>query len=219
MSLPNQEKARFNMVEQQVRPWEVLDPRVIGILHGARRDHFVPAAYRHLAYADTALPLGEGAAMLTPNQEAHALQALQLRGGERVLEVGTGSGHMASLLAKIAAHVATMEISPALVARAKDNLRSAGVDNVAVHEGNGFDGLPGDAPFDAIVLSGSVHDVPRTLLEQLKVGGRLFAIVGDAPAMRATRITRVAPDGWHTEALFETAAPRLVEPARNHFAF
>lgn len=219
MSHANQEKARFNMVEQQVRPWEVLDPRVIRVLHAARRELFVPVAYRHLAYADTTLPLGEGAAMLTPKQEAHALQALQLRGGERVLEVGAGSGYMASLLAQIAAHVASVEIVPALVVRAKDNLRAAGVDNVAVHEGNGLAGLPGDAPFDAIMLSGSVGDVPRVLREQLKVGGRLFAIVGDAPAMRAVRITRVAPDAWQTEGLFETVAPRLIEPARNGFTF
>lgn len=219
MSSTTADAARFNMVEQQVRPWEVLDYRVLDVLHHSRRELFAPPAHRALAYADTALPLGHGASMWTPKLEAHALQALNLRGGERVLEVGTGSGHMAALMAAIAAQVSTVEIVPALVMQARDHLRAAGIANVSVHEGNGLDGLPGDAPFDAILLSGSVSVVPRVLLEQLKTSGRLFAIVGDAPAMRAVRMTRVAPDAWRTEGLFETQTPRLVEPSMSRFAF
>lgn len=219
MSPLNADAARFNMVEQQVRPWEVLDPRVIGVLHGARRELFVPPAQRALAFADTMLPIGHGAAMWTPKLEAHALQALQMTGGERVLEVGTGTGYLAYLLAQLAAQVSTVEIVPELVVSAREHLRQAGVANVSVHEGNGLEGLPGDAPFDAIVLSGSVAEVPRALLEQLKTGGRLFAVVGDAPAMRAMRTTRVGPDTWRSEGLFETQVARLVEPARNGFVF
>lgn len=212
-------RARFNMVEQQLRPWEVLQPQVVAALHASRRELFVPTAHVALAYVDAAIPLPHGASLLPPKLEAHALQALQMRAGERVLEVGSGSGYMAALLASLSGHVSTVEIVPELVELAKENLRRATINNVSVHLGDGLAGLPGDAPFDAIMVSGSLAVLPQALLEQLKVGGRLFAIIGEAPAMRATRVTRVGTDAWRTEALFETQAPRLVEPACVRFAF
>jgi protein-L-isoaspartate(D-aspartate) O-methyltransferase len=215
----NFEQARFNMIEQQIRPWDVLDPNVIAVLFRSRRELFVPADQRGLAHADMELPLGKGERMLAPKIEAHALQALQISQTDKVLEVGTGSGFMASLLGMCAAQVSSVEIDPDFVASARANLRQISALNVSVHQGDGLLGLPGDAPFDVILVSGAVHSVPKALLDQLKVGGRLFAIVGEAPAMQAQRITRRAADAWQTETLFETVAPYLHEPAGNRFRF
>lgn len=215
----NFEQARFNMIEQQIRPWELTDLAVIKQLHSARRDLFVPAAWQRLAFADTQLPLGHGAAMLSPNLEAHALQALAVKNGERVLEVGTGSGYMASLLATNAEQVWSVELVPELVAMARANLSHAGVANVTVEQGNGLEGLPANAPFDAIMVSGAVPAIPQELLAQLKVGGRLFAVVGEAPAMQAQLVTRRSETDWVTRALFETVADALQAPARSSFVF
>ena len=219
MNQVNHERARFNMVEQQIKPANVLNPAVLEALYQVQRDTFVPTEYSELAFADALIPLGHGATMLSPKLDSLALQALQLGANDRVLEVGTGSGYMASLLAQLSAQVSTVEMVPELVVKAKENLRRAGVYNVTVHEGNGLDGLPGDAPFDAIMISGSLDAVPQALLDQLKVGGRLFAITGDAPAMEVQRITRVANDAWQTEVLFETDVPRLCAPQTQRFVF
>ncbi|MCP5270777.1 MAG: protein-L-isoaspartate O-methyltransferase [Burkholderiaceae bacterium] len=210
------ERARFNMIEQQIRPWEVLDPAVLELLAVVRREDFVPAAYRAMAFVDTQVPLGDlaaGQCMLEPRLEARLLQELQVQRHEKVLEIGTGSGFMAALLGHRAQRVVTLECVPALVAMARSNLQRAGVANVTVREvsaAEGAKGLPAEAPFDAILLSGSVAEVPRGLLEQLKVGGRLMAIVGDEPIMRARLFTRTGEAAWSSVDVFDTVAPRLL---------
>jgi protein-L-isoaspartate(D-aspartate) O-methyltransferase len=213
------EQARFNMIEQQVRPWEVLDPAVLALLAVMRREAFVPPEHHALAFVDTEVPLPGGQWMLSPKVEARLLQELGVHRHERVLEVGAGSGYMAALLAHRAQHVTTLEIIPELARFASANLRRAGIGNALVREADGARGLPGEAPFDVIVLSGSVAQVPPVLLEQLKVGGRLVAIVGELPIMRAELTTRDAA-GLATQVLFDTVAPRLVHfPEKPRFRF
>jgi protein-L-isoaspartate(D-aspartate) O-methyltransferase len=205
----NIEQARFNMIEQQIRPWDVLDQSVLSLLSVVKREDFVPEAHRNLAFMDLEVPLPEGQCMLAPKVEARLLQELAVHKHERVLEIGAGSGHMAALLAHKAQHVTTLEIDPALAALASANLRRAGVMNAAVVTADGAKALPVEGPFDVILLSGSVAAVPEALLEQLKVGGRLAAIVGQEPIMRAVLVRRDAPDGFHRVELFDTVAPRL----------
>jgi len=220
------EKARFNMIEQQVRPWDVLDTKVLDLLSEVKREQFVPAAYQHVALADLELPLGkaEGQCMLAPKVEARALQNLALRAGESVLEIGTGSGYMAALMAQQCANVLSLEIDPALARQARDNLARAGVTNVEVREcdatASHFAACASAAPYDAIVLSGSVAEVPADLLELLKTGGRLFAIVGQEPVMRATLIRRTGASSYHTEQPWDTCAARLQHfPEPSSFKF
>jgi len=220
----NIEQARFNMIEQQIRPWDVLDPAVLALLAIVRREDFVPAAYQALAFVDTEVPLRtppvEGQCMLAPRVEARLLQELAVQKHERVLEVGAGSGYMAALLAHRAQHVTTLETEPELVRMAGANLKRAAIMNATVLQADGARGLPAEAPFDVILLSGSVAEVPQGLLAQLKVGGRLAAIVGQQPVMRATLVTRQGEHGYASVELFDTVAPRLTgfgEPAR--FAF
>jgi len=220
----NVEQARFNMIEQQIRPWDVLDPGVLALLARVRREAFVPAAHRALAFVDTQVPLLEGApqgaCMLEPRVEARLLQELRLQPHERVLEVGAGSGFMACLLGHQAGRVITLEIRADLAAFARANLAAAGPGNVQVLHADGSAGLPAEGPFDAIVLSGSVAQVPRALLEQLKVGGRLVAIVGEEPIMRARLTTRASEAGWSDTELFDTVAPRLLNfPEPSAFRF
>jgi protein-L-isoaspartate(D-aspartate) O-methyltransferase len=212
----NFEQARFNMVEQQLRPGKVLNPDVLEVLFVVKREEFVPPAHRRLAFADTQIPLGgaAGACMFSPRIEAHALQALAMKKHENVLEVGTGSGYMAALLGAHADHVRSIEIDPQLAETARANLRRAGVTNVSVEVGNGLTGLPAFAPYDAIMVSGAVAAVPPALLDQLKPGGRLFAIEGAAPVMQAVLYTRVGED-FRRLAIFETVVAPLrdAEPA------
>ena len=223
----NTEIARFNMIEQQIRPWEVLDPTVLSLLATVRREDFVPPAMRALAFVDTQVPLLDGdpsgPCMLEPKVQARLLQELQVQRHEKALEIGTGSGFMAALLAHRAMHVHTLECRPALVQMARDSLRRNGLANVTVHQvtaAEGARGLPGEAPFDVILLSGSVAEVPPALLAQLKVGGRLAAVVGELPMMRARLFKRVGDAAWSDIDLFDTVAPRLqgfAEPTRFHF--
>ena len=217
----NIEQARFNMIEQQIRPWDVLDAQVLSLLAIVRREDFVPPAYRALAFVDTELPLApggkDGQVMLAPRVEARLLQEAQVQRHERVLEIGAGSGFMAALLAHRAQLVISLERVPALAAMASHHLRRAGVLNASVREMDGSHGLPGEAPFDVIMLSGSVAEVPPALLDQLKPGGRLLAIVGQQPMMHALRISRLSDQAFKTEDLFDTVAPRLTgfaEPAQ-----
>ena len=205
----NIEQARFNMIEQQIRPWEVLDQAVLSLLALVKREDFVPPAHRALAFVDTEVPLPEGQVMLAPKVEARLLQALNIARHERVLEVGAGSGHMAALLAHRAQHVIGLEIRPALAAMAAANLRHAGIANASIREADGSQGLSAEAPFDVIVLSGSVAEVPQALLDQLKPGGRLVAIVGQEPVMRALLITCIGAAQFKRVELFDTVAPRL----------
>ena len=211
----NFEQARYNMIEQQLRPWKVLDPDVLDVLHVVKREDFVPADHRRLAFADTEIVLGNGAAMFAPKVEAHALQALAMKKHENVLEIGTGSGYMAALLGAHADHVWTVEIDSVLAAAARENLRRAGVSNVVVEVGDGLAGLAAHAPFDAVMVSGAVPKVSQVLLDQLKPGGRLFAFEGEAPAMEAVLYTRVG-DAFRRVAVFETQVPslRTTEPAQ-----
>jgi protein-L-isoaspartate(D-aspartate) O-methyltransferase len=216
----NIEQARFNMIEQQIRPWDVLDDGVLQLLAVVKREDFVPEAYKALAFVDTEVPLPGGECMLAPKVQARLLQELKLGRHEKVLEIGTGSGYMAALLAHRAQQVHTMEIKPALAELARHNLKRAAVFNVQVHEADGVNGLPGEAPFDAILLSGSVADVPATLLQQLKVGGRLAGIVGQEPVMRGMLVTRTGEATFEHKVLFDTVASRLhgfPEPSRFRF--
>jgi protein-L-isoaspartate(D-aspartate) O-methyltransferase len=210
----NLEQARANMVEQQIRPWEVLDQVVLDLLYAVPREEFVPEALRNLAFADLELPIGEGERMMTPKVEARILQALALRKIERVLEVGTGSGYLTALLARCAAHVHSLEIRPALAAFGRANLERHGVDNVTLEIGDGARGDPKRAPYDAIVLTGSTPVLPASLREQLAPGGRLFAVVGEAPVMAARLITRTAPGAYGTVDLFDTVLAPLVNAER-----
>ena len=205
----NVEQARFNMIEQQIRPWDVLDAGVLSLLAMMRREDFVPAEHKALAFVDAEVPLPGGQCMLSPKVEARLLQEAEVQRHERVLEIGTGSGFMAALLSHRAQSVTSLEIRPELVQMARDNLRRAAVHNVDVREADGATGLPGEAPFDVIVLSGSVALVPQDLLNQLRPGGRLIGIVGSEPVMRAVRITRTGDNAFKTVELFDTVAPRL----------
>jgi len=216
----NFEQARFNMVEQQIRPWEVLDQDVLDLLYVVPREEFVPEAYRTLAFTDMEIPIGEGETMWPPRIEARTLQELALRKVDRVLEVGTGSGYLTALLAHRAALVYSVEIKPALAAFGKRNLERHGVDNVALEQGDAARGWLPHAPYDVIVLTGSTPVLPKNLLEQLAPGGRLFAVVGDPPIMTARVTTCVTPGTYRTAELFDTVLAPLVnaeQPPRFHF--
>ena len=216
----NTQQARFNMVAQQIRPWQVLDPQVLTVLSNVQRELFVPQAYQAMAYTDTDIPLGHGQSMAPPRVAARLMHDLHLTGTEKVLEIGTGSGYLAALLAGRAQRVVSLEITPELASNARNNLQRAGITNVDVRVADGSQGSAGDAPFDAIVLGGSVSEVPQSLLQQLKVGGHLIAIVGHDHVMAATLFTRTADAAWDTKALWDHTAPRLqgfAEPSRFKF--
>src|SRR5437773_5911453 len=195
------EQARFNMVEQQIRTWEVLDQDVLDLLYVVRREEFVPAEYRAFAFSDMEIPLYEGAdegeRMMQPKMEARILQELAVRKNERVLEVGTGSGYLTALLASRAHHVYSVEINPKLKAFGEENLRRNGVENATVELGDAAQGWRAHAPYDVIVLTGSAPVLPKTLILQLSAAGRIFAIVGDPPVMEAKLITSVGEDSCH----------------------
>ncbi len=216
----NMEQARFNMIEQQIRPWNVLDQDVLDLLSEVRREEFVPAAHQALAFADLEIPLGEGAVMLAPKMEAKLLQELAVQPKDKVLEIGTGSGYMAALLAAKADQVASVEISPAIAKTAKANLAKAGISNVSVEVGDGVHGWAAGAPYDVIVVSGSLPVVPEELLQQLKVGGRMAVFVGEAPVMEAQIVTRTGETTFASLNLFETVvAPLQNAPAKERFRF
>ena len=228
----NYEQARFNMIEQQIRPWEVLDNQVLSLLAVVKREDFVPLAHKSLAFADMEIPLppksNPSQCMLAPKIEARILQDLNVQKHEKVLEIGTGSGYMAALLGHRAQQVISLEIEPSLAQSARDNLQKSGVFNVEVLQLDGSVLLaPGAAekagvqgPFDVIVLSASVAEVPTQLLALLKVGGRLSAIVGEEPMMRATLITRTGEQAFGTTEAWDTVAPRLLNfPEPSEFSF
>ena len=226
----NYEQARFNMIEQQIRPWEVLDSQVLSLLALVRREDFVPAARKSLAFADMEIPLTAkpGQTMLAPKVEARMLQDLAVQKHEKVLEIGAGSGYMAALLAHRGQQVISMEIDADLAQLARDNLKKSGVFNAEVCTGDGASRLgqaassndPLSGPFDVIMLSGSVAEVPPALLAILKIGGRLGAIVGFEPVMRATLVTRVGESDFRTTQNWDTVAARLLNfPEPSKFSF
>ena len=210
------ERARFNMVEQQVRTWEVLDQQVLDLMFSVRREEFVPPEHRLLAFADLELPLPEGERMWTPKMEARVVQELLLSPGDDVLEIGTGSGYLAALMATLGAKVHSVEILPALAAMARRNLERAGVTGVTLAVGDGSRGF-GNGEYDAIVLTGSVPVLDQAFLRQLKPGGRVFAVVGTAPVMKARVVRWADAASFVTSDRFETVIPPLrnvVQPAR-----
>jgi protein-L-isoaspartate(D-aspartate) O-methyltransferase len=220
----NLEQARANMVEQQIRTWEVLDQDVLDLLYTVPREEFVPQEYRNLAFTDMEIPVGEGERMWPPKLEARVLQELTVKRTDRVLEVGTGSGYLTALLAHRAAQVYSVEIQPALAAFGKANIARHGLDNVTLEIGDGARGLPPGfpykGPYDVVVLTGSVRVLPRTLLESLAPGGRAFAVVGDLPVMTGKLVTCTAPGAWRTVELFETLLAPLAnceQPSRFKF--
>jgi len=216
----NLEQARFNMIEQQIRPWNVLDADVLELLSVVKREDFVPLAHKALAFMDMEIPLGQGQVMLAPRVEARMLQDAAVQKHEKVLEIGTGSGYMAALLAHRAQRVISLEINPELAQMARANLQKAGIHNVEVRQFDGAKGVSADGPFDVIVLSGSVAEVPQALLAQLKVGGRLIGIVGDEPTMRVNVVTRTSDAEFKTSTPWDTVAPRLLNfPEPSHFHF
>ena len=220
----SQERLRFNMIEQQIRPWDVHDPEVLALLAEIHREDYVPAAHRAMAFFDMELPLADatepGQTMLAPKIEARILNDLHVQKHESVLEIGTGSGFMAALLAHRAAQVLTLEIDATLAARATETLRRNGVTNVEVRHADGAQPLPSGPTFDVIVLSGSVARVPQNLMGSLNIGGRLVAIVGGEPMMRAHFVTRVSEGKWETTQPWDTIAPRLLNfPEPSPFRF
>lgn len=204
------EQARFNMVEQQIRPWEVLDQTVLDLLFKVRREEFVPATYRSLAFFDMEIPLGQGESMWSPKLEARAAQALQLNKTDKVLEIGTGSGYLTALLASLAGHVYSVEIHADFIREAETRLKAHGFGNITLETGDASLGWEKHAPYDAIVVTGSLPIMPANLPAQLAPGGRLFAITGDDPVMEAQLVTCVSHGVFRTESLFETSVKPLV---------
>lgn len=205
------EQARFNMVEQQIRPWDVLDQDVLDLLRELKREDFVPEQYRGLAFSDMEIPLGHGEAMLSPKLEARMLQEVGVKATDKVLEVGTGSGYMTALLARMAnrGSVLSVEIIPELSLQAAVLLKQHGASNVTLETGDAARGWKQGGSYDVIVLTGSVPVLPEAFQANLKVGGRLFAVVGESPVMEAQLITCVAEGVYRTTNLFETSVPSL----------
>lgn len=214
------EKARFNMVEQQIRPWDVLNTQVLDLLFHVKREEFVSDKQKTIAFVDTELPLPNGSRMLEPKMEARLVQELNLAPEDKVLEIGTGSGYLTALLASFSKHVYSLDIDPAMTALAKANLARANIHNVTLVTANGVDGLPTNAPFNAIVVGGSLPTLPEALTSQLAVGGRLLVVLGDAPSMSLTLIERESETGLRTTKLFETVLTPLQDAEQpERFAF
>ncbi|MEM7293835.1 MAG: protein-L-isoaspartate O-methyltransferase [Pseudomonadota bacterium] len=210
----NLQEARDNMVEQQIRPWNVLDQRVLNVLSELPRDAFVPAEHASLAYSDTSISLGEGATMLRPNVEGRLLQALRLTGTESVLHVGTGSGYLTACLARLSGKVCSVDRVSAFTESAGERLEEQGIDNVELETGDACEGWRQEDQFDAIAISAAVPEVPECFEQQLAIGGRLFAIIGEAsdPIMEAVLVTRLDEDRFERRSLFETHAECILQP-------
>jgi protein-L-isoaspartate(D-aspartate) O-methyltransferase len=220
MNLQNVEHARFNMIEQQIRPWNVSDADVLDLFNSVKREDFVPAAQKSLAFVDMAIALPAGQCMLPPRVQARLLQDAAIQATDKVLEIGTGTGYMAALMARQAQRVISLEINPEIADMARANLQRAGIHNVEVRQADGAQGAAADAPFDVILLGGSVAEVPQVLLSQLKIGGRLVAIVGEEPIMHAQVITRTSETNYTSTDNWDDNAPRLLNfPQPSAFKF
>lgn len=216
----NMREARFNMIEQQVRTWEVLDPVVLAVLDKVPRENFVAESQVGLAFADVELPIGEGQTMLSPKIEGRILQAVSVKKTDKVLVIGTGSGYLTALLATLAQHVYAVEIYPALSNAAQYRLQAQNIHNVTLHVGDAANGYTEAAPYDVIVFTGSLPLRPIAAEKMLNVGGRLFAVVGDLPIMQATLTQRVSEDAYRHETIFETCLPPLENaPQTTKFEF
>lgn len=212
--------ARFNMIEQQIRPWDVLDPIVLDVLHKVPREHFVTEAQVGLAFADVELPIGEEQTMLSPKMEGKILQAVGIKKTDKVLVVGTGSGYLTALAATLADHVHAVEIYPALSAIAAQRLEKQGIRNVTLHVADASKGYSHAAPYDVIIFTGSLPLPPAAAEKMLNVHGRMFAVVGDAPIMKATLTQRVDENTARHEVIFETCLPPLENaPQAEKFTF
>ncbi len=213
------EQARFNMIEQQIRPWEVLDGTVLDLLGRVPREAFVPAQYRGLAFADIEIPLGFDQTMLSPKLEGRILQALEIQPGDKVLEIGTGSGYFSALLASMAGEVHSVEINAELSHQAQARLTEQNIHNVTLHVGDGAQGWPAQGPYDVIVFTGSLA-LPPQVTEQLNIGGRLFAVVGEAPVMEAIISRHISADSLRQDVIFETSLAQLENaPQPEKFSF
>ena len=216
----NVEQARFNMVEQQIRTWEVLDPEVLELLFEVKREEFVPTEHRALAFADLEVPIGHGETMMQPKVEARIVQELAIQPHENVYEVGTGSGYLTALLARRARHVTSVEIHAALKSGAERHLAAAGIRNVTLLEGDGARRPLAESAFDVIVLTGSTPVLPQAFLDRLAPGGRLFAVVGDRPVMKAVLVRQPVAGSYQHAELFETLLKPLVNaPQPSRFRF
>lgn len=204
------EETRFNMVEQQIRTWSVLDDTVLELLYKMHREDFVPAEYQYMAFVDMEIPLGHGQLMHTPKMEARILQEVQVKKTDKILEVGTGSGYLTALLATKGDHVYSVEIIPELKAMAEANLKAHDITNVTLEEGDASHGWPSHAPYDVIIITGSTQVLPEAFKQCLNPGGRLFAIIGKAPIMNVVLITCEAPGVFNTKSLFETYINPLI---------
>ncbi len=212
------ETARYNMIEQQVRTWDVLDQNVLDLLSRIHREDFVPAAYRRVALADVDIPIGHGEVTMTPKTEARLLQSLLLQPTDRVLEIGTGCGYLTALLATSAESVVSVDIHSDFTCSAREKLAANDIHNVALFTGDGVNGWPDNAPYDAIAVTGSVPVLTGAFQSQLTIGGRLFVVVGESPAMEASLITRIDEQEWASESLFETdLAPLIGAPRKQTF--
>ena len=208
------EVARFNMIEQQIRTWEVLDPVVLALLNDIPREHFVPTEYLGLAFADIEIPIGAGQTMLSPKLEGRILQSLSVQKNHHVLHIGTGSGYVTALLASLAKHVVSVEIDAEISEKAAKNLMQHHIQNVSLLVADGALGMPNQAPFDVIVYTGSSPVEPADVRKQLAIGGKLFIVLGSGPAMQATLIQRLSETGFKQDVLFETYIPELVNASQ-----
>ena len=202
------EVAKFNMIQQQIRPWEVLDDQVLAVLDEIDRQDFVQDCYKGLAYADCRVPISTGASMFPPVIEGRMLQALLIENDDKILEIGSGSGYITACLEKLGKQVVSLEINPETLDLAKQNIASYNFNNVEFEQADAFN-CKYDQAFDAIVVGGAVRKVPENLKQALNIGGRMFIIVGQSPVMQALLITRASIDEWITQSLFETDLPEL----------
>ena len=216
----NMALARHNMIEQQIRPWDVLDQRVLELIANLPRDAFVPKAYASLAYAYINIPLEHGQVMMAPKVEARMLQALDIHAGDTVLEIGSGSAYVTALLARSGKHVHSVDIYPDFIESARRKLAAHGIGNVHLETGDAANGWDHSGPYDVIAVTGSIPVLPETFRQALRIGGRLFIVTGEAPVMTARLITRTGEQQWTDKALFETVLPPLVNaPRPRRFVF
>lgn len=212
--MSNVELARFNMIEQQIRPWDVLDTRILDLMEAMPREAFVPEAYKNVAYADIDIPIGHGESMLAPKYVGRFLQALNPHEGDIALEVGCGTGYVTALLARVCRHVYGVDIHQDFVDTTAANLKAQGIDNVTLETGDAANGWDAHGPYDVIFISGSIPKLSENFQNSLNRGGRMVAIIGDGPIMEATFISRVGQDQWRKEVLFETEIQPLSNTAK-----